>query len=468
MPERASSAGPFVLFVVAIAFLTFVGGALVSIAGVFPAGYIRDAYRAGTALIDKRNRSANPYATDLWVQARTAERGVTVYHSGRAQPGLTLYSSGQGAKAYLIAMDGDVRHTWERPFSTVWDDTAAARDPVPDSQVYFNKAHVFPNGELLVIYTGAGDSPYGYGMVKLNRDSGVIWKNLDHFHHDFAIAGDGRIYGLTHAFRSQRLEGVDHLPSPVLEDFLVLLSPDGQTLMTISLLEAVNRSADYRKLLWRIPYYSLEDPLHVNAVDVLDAEQARALSARVPVAAEGQVLLSFRELAGGSIALLDIDKEEIVWAVRGAWLSQHDADVMPNGNILLFDNRGDTEKTGRSRVIEIDPGNGGGITWAYSGTETARLESRIRASQQAQPNGNVLITESNGARLLEVTREGEIVWEYINPVRAGEDVHQGRHGLKGELVPVVSWGQRVPIESLATGFRSQIVGKQTAMQEFSP
>ncbi len=31
------------------------------------------------------------------------------------------------------------------------------------------------------------------------------------------------------------------------------------------------------------------------------------------------------------------------------------------------------------------------------------------------PNGNTLITESSFGRFFEVTREGEVVWEYVNP-----------------------------------------------------
>jgi hypothetical protein len=34
---------------------------------------------------------------------------------------------------------------------------------------------------------------------------------------------------------------------------------------------------------------------------------------------------------------------------------------------------------------------------------------------QCLPNGNTLITESSFGRFFEVTKEGEIVWEYINP-----------------------------------------------------
>jgi len=37
------------------------------------------------------------------------------------------------------------------------------------------------------------------------------------------------------------------------------------------------------------------------------------------------------------------------------------------------------------------------------------------------PNDNILISETSGGRAFEVTREKEIVWEYLNPNRGGED-----------------------------------------------
>lgn len=251
---------------------------------------------------------------------------------------------------------------------------------------------------------------------------------------------------------AEPIDGVDHLSRPVLEDFLVIVSSDGRTIRNVSLLDAVNRSKRYRQLLWQIPYYSLEDPLHVNSVKVIDEKSARALSGKVPDAKAGQVLLSFRELAGGSIALVDPDAGEMTWAIRGNWFAQHDADVLPNGNILLFDNWGNRQEGGRSRVVEVDLGHGG-IVWSYRGSREHKLDSAIRSSQEVQPNGNILITESDGGRLLEVTRGGDIVWEYVNPVRVGKEVHRGKNGIKGQLIPIVSWGQRRPRGSGRTGKR---------------
>jgi outer membrane protein assembly factor BamB len=453
MPTPVSNRISNALFVVAVAFLLFVAGAVVTVAKLFPSDYIRDAYRGGYALYDKLTRQLDPLKSDLWALATTTERGTIVNDAGRSFAGVTLYTSGDGPTARLVSMDGRVIHQWSRKFSSIWDNTAAVRDPVPDDQTYFRKAHVFPNGDLLAIYIGVGDSPYGYGMVKLDADSNVIWKNLDHFHHDFAVADDGRIYGLTHGYRKRPLEGADQFTPPFLDDYLVVLSPDGTTTKKISLLDAVNRS-DYRRYLWRIAYYSMEDPLHTNGVDLLSADDARALRRKIPAAAEGQVLLSFRELASGSVALLDPEKEEVVWAYRGPWLAQHDPDILPNGDLLVFDNRGHFGQGGKSRVIEVDPATGG-IVWTYSGNDRRRLHSLIRSAQQRLPNGNTLITESDGGRLLEVTPDGDIVWEYVNPIRAGD--HE-------QLIPVVSWGQRIDTASLTARFRASLQQRTAAME----
>lgn len=445
-------AAPFGLFLAAVVFLSYAAGSLATIAGVGPSGYFRNAYRAGAALIEKYTTRIDPLSTDIWAAARTPQRGVSHYLPGRALEGLTLYASGHG-QVVLMDMQGRVRHRWERPYSTVWDASAAVRDPVPDAQTHILKGHLYPNGDLLAIYSGLGDTPYGYGMVKLDAASQVLWKNLDYFHHDFAVHADGTIYGLTQGFRSQFPERLDHFELPYLDDYLVVVSPEGRTLKKISLVDAVNRSK-YRRLLWLAPYYTLADPLHTNNVDIIDARTAARLKPKIPAAAPGQVLLSFRELAGGTIALLDVASEAIVWATRGSWHAQHDPDVLDNGNILLFDNRGHYDPGGQSRVIEVDPATGATV-WVYSGRADHLFESEIRADQQALPNGNVLISESQGGRLLEVDRRGEIVWEYMNPVRAAGDAK----------ISIVTWAQRIDPQVLGASFRNRINESSRATED---
>ena len=45
----------------------------------------------------------------------------------------------------------------------------------------------------------------------------------------------------------------------------------------------------------------------------------------------------------------------------------------------------------------------------------SRFYSSFISSAQRLPNGNTLIAEGSDGRIFEVTREHEIVWEYISP-----------------------------------------------------
>ena len=60
--------------------------------------------------------------------------------------------------------------------------------PVPDKFVSFRRTHVFPNGDLLAIYEAPGHWPYAYGLVKLDKDSKVLWRYADLANHDLEVA----------------------------------------------------------------------------------------------------------------------------------------------------------------------------------------------------------------------------------------------------------------------------------------
>src|SRR3546814_3441028 len=78
---------------------------------------------------------------------------------------------------------------------------------------------------------------------------------------------------------------------------------------------------EYRRLLDHISWFNNHDFIHTNTIEYIDAEKAAVL----PFAEEGQVLLSFRDI--GTLAVIDLDSEEIVWARRGDWAGQHDPDI---------------------------------------------------------------------------------------------------------------------------------------------
>lgn len=423
-------------FLLGLGFLIFLAGALVVLERLPPYPLFKSAHKAGRALVTQLTGYRDPVDTDLWSDARRADRGVTIHDPAKAYQGYTLYTSGHDSAAFLIDMDGRIVHRWRLPFSAVWDESSAVAKPRPDPLIYFRKGYLFPNGDLLALYEGAGDTPWGFGLVKLDEDSNVIWKYLERAHHDVEVGSDGRIYTLTHRIRNEKVEGAHYLETPLIEDFLVILSPDGKVEKEISLLEAQARSRSFSRFLEWLPAFAQQDPQHANAVEPMEAGAAR----NFPFAEPGTVLLSFRSTS--LIVALDPETESFVWGTQGPWALQHDPDLLPNGRILLFDNLGDLGPSGTSRVLEFDPATHR-IAWSYGGTQEQPFESNIRSEQQRLPNGNTLVTESDGGRLFEVTKGGEIVWEYINPVRAGE--HDGR-------IPIVCWGQRFAPDELEDFF----------------
>lgn len=371
-------------FIIAAAVLLLLAGALLTAAGLPPGPQVARAWEAGRALYSKLFHYDDVYMSDLWHAERSDARGVTVHAPDRVSPGLTLFTSGHEAAAYLVSMDGEVVHEWRRPFSRVWNETAAVKDPQPDSHVYMRKAHVFPNGDLLAIYEGAGDTPYGYGLVKLDKDSNVIWSYLEPAHHDFDVAPDGRIFVLTQAIVEGFLPQLDHLATARLDDFLVILSPDGEQLRKIPLLAVVDES-EYRQLLFGISSFAVADALHTNSVHVITEEEAQVF----PFGDAGQVLISFREPS--AVGVIDLEQEKLTWAVKAYWVGQHDPHILDDGNILLFDNKGNFNKPeGRSRALEFDPETLA-VVWQYTGTPESPLESDIRSYTQRLPNGNTLI-----------------------------------------------------------------------------
>jgi hypothetical protein len=309
---------------------------------------------------------------------------------------LNLYVSGHAAEAVLADMEGRVLHRWRYPLRRLWPDLAA--DPENAKLEYWRRAYLFPNGDLLAIYEGLG-------LVKLDARSNVLWARRGGFHHDLSVTPEGEIWVLD---REGKVLPRINPKEGVLEDMIAVLGPGGELLRKISILEAFERSP-YASLLRRMERQG--DVFHTNTLEILDGRFAD----RSPAFRRGNLLLSVLKL--DALAVLDPERETIVWARTGSWRRQHQPTFLDNGDLLLFDNTGAGRD--RSRVMEVDPLKGE-VSWQFGGMSQADLFSRTLGSCQRLPNGNTLITESENGRALEVTSKGKVVWEFNSPHRAGE------------------------------------------------
>ena len=303
--------------------------------GAFPAERLDQAFRSTAAFSDRLLSYRDPLATDFWYPARSDARGVLRHDPAKAQEGLTLYSSGHASKAFLIDMEGRIVHEWSLPYSKVWDSTAAIAHPLADPFIYIEKARVLPNGDLLALYASCCDAPSGYGLVKMDRNSHVLWKYLAYTHHDFWLAQDGAVYVLTKAISESDLPLSPEIAQPRkprLDEFLVKLSPDGVVQAEMSLTAAFAASP-YGRWTTLSAADAMADVLNANSVEVLEHPLAG-----IPESRKGQILVSMKGV--NAIALVDMAARRVVWALSGAWEAQHSARSLPNGHIVLFDNWG--------------------------------------------------------------------------------------------------------------------------------
>ena len=330
-----------------------------------------------------------------------SQSGVTLHDDSRSWHGLNLYVSGDSPGATLIDMEGNVVHEWHYPFDVAWPDRQEEYETERGTRYWFH-AHLFENGDIIGIFNGLG-------LVKLDKNSNLLWQFTGGSHHHLHVADDGRIYVIT---RRERADIRISTGSNVLEDAITVLDTNGRRLAHISLIDAFWDS-DYASWLATAPINRARkkiDVLHANRIVALDGR----LEERIPSFREGNFLVSLRNF--NALVVLDIEREQVVWTMSGMWMQQHCPSVLDNGNILLFDNQGDH---GSSRIVEFDPVTQK-IEWLYAGDEENGFYSEKFGTVQRLPNGNSLIAESHFGRALEVTSLGDIVWEYYNPARAGD------------------------------------------------
>jgi len=270
-------------------------------------------------------------------------------------------------------------------------------------------------GKLLGIFEG--DGKLSGPLIKLDRDSRVLWEYRSNCHHDLFVNEKGLIYVLTHRERDE-YPGTK-LSGPILEDYITILSPEGKEVKSVSLIDCFVNSPYFYVMSYA---QTRGDIFHTNTIEVLDGK----MEEKIPIFKKGRVLISIRNL--NLIALVDLEAEKVRWLLWGMWNVQHQPTVLENGNLLLFDN---SQLTGYSKVIEFNPLTQE-IIWSYQGDSKNLFYSRIIGSNQRLPNGNTLITESETGRAFEVTPDNRIVWEFINPNRAG-----GRKELIATLYEII-------------------------------
>lgn len=336
-------------------------------------------------------------ATPTTVDQNTVRRrgvGLRAINQEKAFPGYTLFAPlvGQG-EVYLIDLKGSVVYQWKLPYP-----------PGP-------YGYLLPNGNLLYL----GKTPRleervsnwsmfkGGAILEVDWDGNIVWEyyHPDH-HHDARRLRNGNTILLC-------LEKLPRDLVPLIKGGVPQSEVNGD--MYSDVVHEVTPSGE---IVWTWHAFEHLDPgRHIITPNEMRHEWTHGNT--VDELTDGNIILSFRNIS--TVVIVDKATKDIIWELGDNVLAQqHFPNELQNGNILLFDNgnyRANNHLT-YSRVLEVDRRTRE-VVWQYVDNPSIDFFSRFISGAQRLPNGNTLITEGMNGRLFEVTAEGEVVWEYVNP-----------------------------------------------------
>jgi len=393
-------------------------------------------------------------ATLLWSPIVHAEpsvypTGVTRYDPAKAYNIFVLFSGGD-QKTHLIDMDGTEVH--------VWDHLGFPGGLIDPALTGGKRGHVILWLSMMTgSQTGAIPGlPLGYKnkvLGELDWDGSVVWQWGDtapgggaQQHHDWSRLPNGNTLVLSALSRS--IPGFA-LPQQ-LDDVIYEVTPNGDIGWKWAARDHLDEFGFTPEALELVRKSDHPDYLHVNNMRPVGPNHwFRDGDARFN---PENIVLSSRD--ANFTVIIDKKTGHVVWRLGPTYTprplpsagwpdaarqlsadidqisGQHDAHIIQEGlpgagNLLVFDNQGEggyPAVTLRvwpgSRVLEIDPVKNL-VVWEYSGTDNDRPQwsfySSFISSARRLPNGNTLIDEGMNGRLFQVTRDGEIVWEYVSP-----------------------------------------------------
>src|SRR5262245_3659616 len=353
---------------------------------------------AGSAAAIAMLQPASPARADIGMEPNAIKRrgvGLRGYDPARSFQGFTLFAPSFPANktAYLIDMEGKVVHTWTMPYP-------------PGSYGYLTpQGRLFYNGKI-PDPTHLGQAAFkGGAALEVDWSGKVLFevKESGH-HHDGIRLRNGNILLVCARILSDEIArrvrggrpGSEFDGGKMYADYLVEMTTDG-------------------KVVWEWRAWDHLDPVEDAITFGMDGRDEWTHANGVSEMPDGNLLLSFRQIS--TVVMINRRTGAVYWKLGSPPLSgQHAPVLLENGNVLLFDNgphRLD-ESLPYSRILEVEPATKK-IVWKYQEATVTGFYSPRVANAQRLPNGNTLICEGVFGRMFEVTGDGTVVWEYVNP-----------------------------------------------------
>lgn len=423
--------------------------------------------------------------------------GTTIYEPSKCRNGYTVFQAA-GNGAVLIDMNGKVVHCWK-------DLQGMPNKMLPGGYVMGtlgirdrDAAYQDHEALALVNWNGGVEWTFDHNQEVDDPDTGKHW--VARQHHDYQVEGSPVGYyapGLDPDPNFKKVLLLTHndvrkpkiSPQLLLEDRLIEIDRDGNIIWEWCMLDHFKEfdlTEAQKNVMFRDPNIQNAgvegegDIFHVNCASYLgpnhwfDEGDERFKP--------DNIIMDSRE--ANIMFIIDHESGNVVWSigpdftksrelrVMGCIVGMHHSHMIPKGllgagHIMVFDNGGwagyglpsqmsrigmKADRRDGSRVFEFDPITLK-IVWQFDAASlgwkapfgTHYFYSPLVSDAQRLENGNTLIDEGCSGRFLEVTPEGEVVWEYVYP-NTGDYLVYRAYRIPYEWVPQLETPKEVAIE----------------------
>ena len=330
------------------------------------------------------------------IPGASSSRGpARIYQNDRSMPGhrlvVGIFDFDEGLHgAILLDESGNVVHKWVlHELGLDWEVSH------PETNKILLGVHPLSDGSLIFTFIN------GASIQRFDSSGNRVWATEGYFNHSVVPDGLGNVWsvgpGNFTGFSKIDIETGDVEQEVTFES--IMKSNPELDILGIRQDDSNREWIDQGGGRW-----------HPNDADPLLPE----LAEHFPQFSVGDLLISLRSL--NLVFVVDPNSHEIKWWRVGLVRRQHDPDWQPDGSITIFDNNMHREP---SRIVKVDPKDLSHKV-IFDGTDE-NLYTRNSGNHQMLPNGNILMTVSQQGRVVEVTPDGEVAFEFLNTYDADED-----------------------------------------------
>lgn len=358
-----------------------------------------------------------------------------------ATDGYVLIAPQDSKSVYLIDNDGNVVNEWKSEYNNFYAELLPNGNMVKHARIPDAKPGVFGGTSGLVEeFDWNGKKVWEYKMYTPGKEvshhtfevmpnGNMLLLGWEYKSYDDAVAkGMDPNFGGRCLFKDGIKLGKEHVDG-IWPDFIREVDHNGNTVWEWHVWDHIGTGPDQIDINKFIPpvmsrAYAGPDWTHFNGVAYNPKTNEVAITSRNL----GEVFVIDYKSDGGIKYRwgnpANYGQGEYPWGYakdgdQQLW-GPHAPDWTPEGTITIMDNGCYRPSGNYTRAVELDPKTSK-VVWQWApmgvGAAASNFYSAFQDGAQKLANGNWLITTTTPGHIIEVTKDKNIVWEYVNPVK---------------------------------------------------